>query len=82
MEIEKLIIENNVDKFLFSSRSEFYDLCSRIVSALKEKYPHIKPVYVRAEYPYINEDYEKYLLKVYDETYYSEKIIGGTSSLC
>ena len=75
--IEKLIIENSVDTFLFGSKSRFNSLCQETVTELKEKYPHIKRVYVRAEYPYINEDYKNYLLESYEDTYYPEKILGS-----
>lgn len=37
------LIENeNVDTFLFGSRSDFDNLCHSIVTELKEKYPHIQ----------------------------------------
>ena len=75
--IEKLIIENSVDTFLFGSKSRFNSLCLELVTKIKEKYPHIKRVYVRAEYPYINEDYKQYLLESYEDTYYPEKILGS-----
>lgn len=48
-----------------------------IVTKIKEKYPHIKRIYVRAEYPDINDGYKNYLLKNYEETYYPPKIIGA-----
>ena len=41
---------------------------------LKTKYPYIKRVYVRAEYQYINEDYRKYLLENYEDTYYPKLV--------
>ncbi len=72
--IEKLITQNSVDTFLFGSKSKFDTLCLEVVSELKEKYPYIKRVYVRAEYQDINEKYEKYLLGNYEETYYPPKI--------
>ena len=72
--IENLITNKNVDTFLFGSKSQFNSLCLKIVTVLKEKYPHIKRIYVRAEYPYINEDYKNYLLESYEDTYYPEKI--------
>ena len=75
--VEKLITEENVDTFLFGSRSEFDTLALDIVTKIKEKYPHIKRIYVRAEYPYIDDHYTSYLLKSYDETYFPEKIIGA-----
>ena len=75
--IEKLITAEKVDTFLFGSKSEFDQLCLELVTKLKEKYPHVKRIYVRAEFPYINDDYLAYLLKSYDDTYYPEKILGS-----
>lgn len=42
--IEDLIIKENVGVFLFGSRSQFNDLCHRIVCQAKEKYPNIKRI--------------------------------------
>lgn len=75
--IEDLIIYNKVAIFLFGSKSEFDRLCREVVAKLKEKYPHLHRIYIRAEYQYISDDYEKYLLQTCDETYYSERAIGG-----
>lgn len=75
--IEKLITEEKVDTFLFGSQSQFNTLCLKTVTELKEKYPHIKRIYVRAEYQYISENYKKYLLQDYEDTYYPEKIRGS-----
>ncbi len=75
--IEKLIVERGIDTFLFGSKSRFNSICLELVTELKEKYPHIKRVYVRAEYPYINESYRNYLLENYEDTYYPEKIQGS-----
>ena len=75
--IEKLIVDENVDTFLFGSKSQFNSLCHELVTELKEKYPHIKRIYVRAEYPYISEHYKNYLLESYEDTYYPEHIIGS-----
>ena len=72
--IEKLIVDENIDTFLFGSKSQFNSLCLELVTELKEKYPHIKRIYVRAEYPDINEQYTNYLLESYEETYYPEHI--------
>ena len=72
--IEKLIVDENVDIFLFGSKSRFNSLCLELVTEIKEKYPHIKRIYVRAEYPDINEQYTNYLLESYEETYYPEHI--------
>ena len=75
--IENLIVERNVDTFLFGSKSHFNSLCQEAVTKMKEKHPHIKRIYVRAEYPYISDDYKKYLLENYEDTYYPERIIGS-----
>ncbi|MEE1240034.1 MAG: hypothetical protein UHO61_08955 [Acutalibacteraceae bacterium] len=72
--IERLIKDKNVDTFLFGSKSEFNSLCRELVTKIKEKYPHIKRVYVRAEYPDIDDDYRAYLLQYYEDTYYPDKI--------
>lgn len=72
--MERLILYRNVDTFLLGSKSDFDLLCRTILIKLKDKYEHIKRIYVRAEYPDINEDYKKYLLEYYDETYYPEKL--------
>ena len=75
--IENLIVEKNVDTFYFGSKSQFNSLCLKIVTKIKEKYPHIKRIYVRAEYQYISEKYKEYLLQNYEDTYYPEKVSGS-----
>ena len=75
--IEKLIVEEKVDTFLFGSKSRFNSFCLEAMAEIKEKYPHIKRVYVRAEYPYISEHYKDYLLESYEDTYYPEKIVNS-----
>ena len=76
-EIETLITYKKVHTFLFGSKSQFDDLCYKIVTELKEKYPHIKRIYVRAEFPYIDDSYKKYLLESYEDTYYPSKMIDA-----
>ena len=75
--IERLITDENVDTFLFGSKSQFNELCRDIVTKIKEKYPQIKRIYVRAEYPNIDNYYKNYLLESYEDTYYPNKIIGA-----
>lgn len=74
--IEDLIVNKKVDTFLFGSRSRFDKLCLEVVTELKDKYS-IRRIYVRAEFPYIDEDYMSYLLKYYDHTYYPDRIINA-----
>ena len=40
--VERLIVEEKVDAFLFGSRSKFDELCHMVVTELKEKYPYIQ----------------------------------------
>ncbi len=42
--IKNLIINSNVQTFLFGSKSNFNDLCHLLVSELKEEYPNIKRI--------------------------------------
>ncbi len=75
--IEDLIIYKYVDTFLFGSKSDFDKLCLAVVTELKDKYPHIRRVYVRAEFQYISDDYKAYLLQSYEDTYYPKQISGS-----
>ena len=75
--IECLIVDENIDTFLFGSKSQFDDLCYDIVTEIKKKYPHIKRIFVRAEYPYIDESYVAYLLKSYEDTYFPKSVLGA-----
>ncbi len=75
--VEKLIHDENADTFIFGSKSEFDLLCYEIVTLLKVKYPNIKRVYVRAEYPYIDDHYEKCILEKYEEKYFPTEIINA-----
>ena len=79
--IEKLIIDEGIDTFLFGSKSRFNDLCLELVTKLKEKYPQIKRIYVRAEYPVIDDRYKAYLLKNYEDTYYPERLFGAGKAI-
>lgn len=42
--VERLIVEEGVDAFLFGSRSSFDELCHIVVTEIKEKYPHIRRI--------------------------------------
>lgn len=70
--VEELIKNKGVATFLFGSKSRFNDLCLKIVTELKIKYPHIKRIYVRAEYNEISDEYKDYLMQQYEDTYYPD----------
>ena len=71
--VTDLINRENITTFLFGSKSQFDELCLEVVTELKNIFPNIKRVYVRAVYDYVTVDYEKYLLTLYDDTFYAEK---------
>ena len=79
--IEHLIVNESITTFLFGSKSKFNDLCVEVTTDLKEKYPHIKRIYVRAEFPLIDDDYRDYLLSHYEATYFPERIINAGKSV-
>ncbi len=79
--IEGLIVENNVDTFLFGSKSRFNDLCYELVSEIKSRYPHIQRIYVRGEFPIIDESYRSYLLERYEDTYFPEKLLHAGKAI-
>ncbi len=75
--VERLIVDENIDTFLFGSKSRFDSLCHELVTKCKEKHPHIKRVFVRAEYPFIDEKYRAYILEDYGDTYYPEHMVNA-----
>lgn len=79
--ITDMIENKKIDTFLFGSRSGFNNICYNKITEFKEKYPHIKRIYVRGEYPYIDDDYKQGLLKYYEYTYYPQKIISAGKSV-
>lgn len=70
-------IANGAIYFLFGSKSKFNSICLEVVNGLKTKYPEIKLIYVRAEYPFISNDYKEYLLSSYDDTVYPDKLLDS-----
>ena len=80
-EIENLITVDGIDTFLFGSKSQFDDLCYKIVSELKGKHPDIRRIYVRAESEFIDGEgsraYREGLLERYEYTYYPDCVSGA-----
>ncbi len=68
------LINKGATTFLFGSKSQFNDLSWEIVTRIKEDYPFIKRVYVRAAFQYIDDFYKNHLLEYYDDTYFPPKI--------
>ena len=75
--VENLIVNENADTFLFGSKSEFDTLCYEVVTELQAKYNLIRRVYVRAEREFISEEYKKYLLTLYEFTYFPKAVQGA-----
>lgn len=61
-------------QFLFGSRSNFDKTCLMTVSRLKEDFPLLQRIYVRAEYQNIDDFYEKYLLTMYDQSFFPPQL--------
>ena len=76
-----LITVNGVDTFLFGSKSQFNSLCYALVTEIKEMHPHIRRIYVRGEFPVIDDGYRRYLLERYEETFYPREIVGAGRSV-
>ena len=68
--MRRLVLDEGVDTVLFGSKSAFDELCHAVVSELKCEFPQLKRVYVRAEFPFITEQYAAHLLQFYEETYF------------
>ncbi len=79
--IESLIVDKGVTTFLFGSKSRFNDLCYELVSQIKKKYPHIRRIYIQAEFPIIDDSYRTYLLDRYEETVFPEKLKNAGRSI-
>lgn len=79
--IEYLITEKGVNTFLFGSKSRFNELCYEMVSEKKSKYPHIQRIYVRGEFPIIDESYRSYLLELYEDTFFPERLLCAGRSI-
>ena len=75
--IEDLIENKDVGNFYFGSKSQFDDLCHNVVTELKQKYPHIKRIYVRAAFQFIPDWYEDSLLEHYEDTYFPEHMANA-----
>lgn len=78
--VENLIVNENADTFLFGSKSEFNTLCYEVVTELQAKYNLIRRVYVRADHEFISDEYKRYLLTLYEFTYFP-KIVQGAGAL-
>lgn len=77
-EIENLIINHNVDTFLFGSRSEFNTLCHSVVTDLKERYPHIKRIaYTCRSESSTLESERKYWEEIYSNVYKEKVALFG-----
>ena len=72
--VRSLITIFDTDTFLFGSASGFDRICLSVVTELKEEYPRIRRVYVRAEFPDIDDFYREKLLEKYDDTFFPEEI--------
>ena len=75
--VTALIEKKKADTFLFGSKSEFNDLCYEVVSELKDEYPHIRRIDVRATNEHLPQMYIDITLKYYEETVFPESVSGA-----
>lgn len=75
--VENLIVNESADTFLFGSKSEFNTLCYNVITELQSKYRSIRRVFVRAEYEFISEKYKRYLLRLYEFSYFPKAVQGA-----
>lgn len=68
------------DVFLFGSNSQFNSLCLECVDQLRIMYTEIKKIYVRSAFTQIDKDYEQYLFKYFDETYFPQSVLRSRKS--
>ena len=69
-----MLIQKGASKFLFGGMCGFDNLAWEVVTELKEAYPFIERVYVRERYQHIDASYKKFLLKSYEDTYFSPEL--------
>ena len=77
MKLKKIAKCSLATALIFGSASAFDDLAWKVVTTLKNQYPNIKRIYVRSAYQYIDNDYQNYLSKMYEESYFPAKIQGA-----
>ncbi len=68
--VEKLIVEEKVDTFLFETKKGFEGICFTVVMALRLKYPFIQRIGLRLGFPDISTILFCDELNGYDDTYY------------
>lgn len=71
-QIGRLIAEG-ADTFYFANKGAFNDLCYKTVTEFKNTYD-LKRVYLRAEYKSVNLEYINYLLTLYEETNFDDRV--------
>lgn len=75
--IGEILEKDPYTTFYFGSKSEFDSLCLLTVTKYKIKYPNLKRVYIRTNAPVLSDSYRRYLLQIYDDTYYPKEIEGA-----
>ena len=79
--LEALVKKEEVEIFVFGSKSRFNNLCYEMVTKPKEKYPKISRIYIRGEYENANDSYISYFLEKYEETYFSVQAVNATKAV-
>ena len=71
------LIAEGADTFLFGSVGDFNLLCYEVVSELREVYPSIRRVYVRADHDIVSDEYIEYLYNRYEDTFFPDEVLNA-----
>ncbi len=82
--IEKLIVEEGYNLFYFGGFGDFDTICYKVVSALRQKYKHVKRVFCLTEEKYLSpskrpkwlqeEEYEEFIYFTLENNYWYKRI--------
>lgn len=62
-----LLIEEGITDFIFGDHSQFDEICYETITNIKRKFPEIKRIKFRKDYPEISESVKKYFLEGYED---------------
>ncbi len=71
------LLRQGVTEFYFGSNGKFDAIALKAVSELKNEYPGVNRVFVRATYEQLSDYYEEYLLRLYDRTFMPLGVINA-----
>jgi len=77
-----LIVNHDVDTFLFGTRSDFSFIAHSVVTEIKERYPHIKRIKYRHDYPEVSDYMRPYIFDdYYEDNIFPQKALNAGASV-